>query len=326
MAPVDLQPLPVVVSPREFESASGFILRAARSNGMRTSGIHAALGLPARRTLGRSEIPLLAGLTQASPSWFEWRMPDIVWRDGYRELRLFGQAWNADWSLRRSRQQMCHECLRSEGLSQYVWDLTLYCACPDHGILLQDHCGHCGQSLQVNRPSWDVCNCRHYLVTVGSRPPAASQEVLDWCRWISHALNPAEHPSPHLPRPLANFLSGMSVDGASRILLAFAGGTRVLSSTRQHAVQPWLPTAAIAEIVHQGMRQLTAFTQTNSQSSALPVVGVEDILRMAALGHTEVDRARAAWVLRRLKGHRAPLRRHRDLDVQPDLFSDLETA
>lgn len=320
MLPSDLVPLPRIVLPDERESATGYLLRASLANATTLPALWGALGLGRGRAPRAEHTKMLAWCTQSPADWLSWRVPVAHRVDGQVRLDLFGQHWRLDGHLRRSRAQHCPVCLRSRKLIPFEWDLLLYCACPAHGVVLQDMCAHCGRSVDLFRPGWDVCTCRHYLVSKQLVPIVAEAATLQWCEWISHALRPDLHPPPSFATPLRQLLAGLSVDGAGRIVLAFGGGQRALATARLSASQPWLTPQAVAGVVSVGIRRLADLAESRRLPNGRPQPAVEDLIKLAAYGLTSTDRGRAAWLVERILGRLKPRRAYRAGPHQLDLF------
>ena len=316
-------PLPTSVIPDDAESVEGFLIRVARANHITVPQLLGRMGIPSRRALNALDIDMVAWMTQVPRSWIEHRVP-IVRRNGDGKALLFvGQMWGAESALRRHRQQVCPKCIRENGFARLTWDVTRCSACPEHGIVLQDHCPHCGRSIDPHRPALDVCVCKHVLFGTRLTPQAAELPLLAWCEWVSHALVPTQPPGSLMPREAQRVLEGMSVGGASTLVAAFAGGKRESSFARFSAVQPWMPTTLVAQQTSLAVHRFLAFA-TGRRLESEHQLAIDDILKLASHGLTATDRARAIWLLTALKGRRVSYRRIRAATRQPDLFSDLQ--
>lgn len=324
MQPIELAPLSIVIPPDDRASAAGFLLEAALGNGMTLAGLWATLGLGHRGRPRPEHVPLLAWYTHAPASWLGWRVPLARRLDDRRVYELFGQMWHGEGALRKRRAQHCPICLRMHGPIALEWDLACVCACPEHGVVLQDHCAACGHSIELFRPSWDVCICGHYLTSAAETPVVADLAALRWCEWVAHAVHPELHDLPILPREVLRGLHGLSVDGASRIVIAFGGGQRRLDSLRLSAAQRWLTTAAVHDVVSAGMARFQEFILTRRLAGGMPALAVADLMNLAVVGLTAGDRTRAAWLIGLLNGHRVPRRVQAAATRQMDLFADDE--
>jgi hypothetical protein len=320
MLPGEVAPLPRAVPPDERESAAGYLFRAALANSTTLPAVWSALGLGRGRAPRAEQAKVLAWYTQSPADWLSWRVPVAHRLDGQARLDLFGQPWRRDGHLRRSRAQHCPVCLRSRTLIPFEWDLLLYCACPAHGVILQDMCAHCGRSVDLFRPGWDVCACRHYLVSRQEAPIVAETWTQHWCEWVSHALKPDVHAPPAISGELRRLLDGLSVDGAGRFVVAFGGGQRSLATERLSASQPWLTPQAVARVVSVGMRNLAVLSETGRLPTGWPKPAVDDLMSVAAHGLISTDRGRAAWLIERINGRPRARRAYRTGPLQLDLF------
>lgn len=293
----NLAPLPFVVTPDDAESISGFLHRVATANLVTVSSLTGALGMVNRRRMRPLDTAAIAWITHAPRAWIDWRVPARGATDGRVEWRLFGRSWGTGWSIRQVRQQVCFACLSSRGIARFEWDLACYCACPLHGTLLADHCSHCGRSIASNRATLDVCRCKHYLASSRSAPALADPLLLQWSAWIGESIRPSAPGSSRLPDFLERLIGGMSVDGASRFVVAFGGGSRALARARAEAVESWLPTRQMAAVLLAGLRNLVDWLGGERRLSRLEPIGIEDLHPMPAYGLTEVDRGRAIWLL-----------------------------
>lgn len=320
MPPPDRSPLPVAVQATNDESAAGFLIRVALANLMPVPQLLLSIGVGARRMLRTADVEVAAWMTHVHPQWYEFRVPLTRRVDKRLETLFLGQRWRSREGMRRSRLQVCPACIREHRIVRMEWDLTCYCACPDHGLVLLDHCFCCGRSIDSHRPDLDVCTCGHYLTGVGGERVVADALAIQWCEWVAHTIRPDSCPCPDLPRAARRILSGMSVDGAARLIVALAGGARAVASAKQSSVEPWLPTRAVAELMTRGMRNLIDFAEERRLALSEPIWAVRDLTSLALDGLTDVDRARAIWLLTSLRGIRVPMRISVALDRQPDLF------
>lgn len=323
MSPADAVPLPTRVQSDPRESASSFLLRVMTANHITPWQLYSAAGRPRPRALHDEDIGALSHATQTPAQWFEWRVPQTTRIDGEVHSRLFGQSWRHGWMLRRVRQQVCPACLRDHGLARWEWDMAAFCACPEHGVVLQDHCEHCHQSLGANRPSLDVCRCRHYLSQRHAPPTLADPLLINWCEWISCRLRLDGPSRPTLPSGLAPVLAGLSIDAATRVVAAFAGGARQMETGKLNSSQPWLTTAVVARVMSQGLNTLAAFTGAGSPHCELTAQGIADLEDLAIGGLTTQERSTAAWLLRKVRGRRLRPRAVMAMAQQGDLFEGL---
>lgn len=320
MSPTEAVPLPTQVQADVRESASSFLIRVMTANRITPSQLYASTGRSRPRTLQSEDIRSLSHATQTSPEWFEWRVPEPTRVDGELHSRLFGQTWRSRWMVRRVRQQVCPACLHEHGLARWQWDLTAFCVCPDHGTLLRDHCDCCQQSLVPYRPSLEVCRCRHYLSDHRTPPRLADDLLVQWCAWISGRLRHEISAAPTLPPGIASLFAGMSIDAATCVAAAFAGGKRRIETGKLNSTQPWLTTSVVAEVLSQGLHALARFVDSEPSRFALPDQGISDLEDLAIDGHTAHDRGAASWVLRRSRGRRLRTRTVKAMAQQGDLF------
>jgi hypothetical protein len=194
-----IHPLPVLLAPEDRESAAGFLARTSRANGITIAGLWSHLGLGYRAAFSSVHAEVFAWASQVSPGWMAWRIPRQVRHEGQAISELFGQRFGDSRWIRSRRVQLCSLCVRSGLPLLLEWDVSFYCACPTHRVVLTDCCPHCGHSVDLFRPAPDVCSCGHYLTASQAAPPA-NPLALEWCKWLSYVLSPSGSEPPALPK------------------------------------------------------------------------------------------------------------------------------
>lgn len=239
--------------PAADEGAVGFLIRALALN---CSSMREALEYTyghSRRHIQSDASNAFAQLTGVPQSWFEHRLPSVSGKDRWQEVRLFGQAWRDDWTLRGTHQQVCLDCLTEHGYARMEWDLAAYTACHHHQIVLLDHCGECGRGISPDRPALDVCSCGRYLATENKPANAA---VVRWSALIAGALASQGDVIEGDGLIAMEPLRGMSLDGGYRVLLAFGGGKATLKGQVMNGVATWLRSADLHDILASALSRM----------------------------------------------------------------------
>lgn len=293
--------LPIETLPHEGESASGLMLRALAANGAQVRELLAMTRGSVRRILAPADVGLFSELTGIAERWFADRIPLPVRGDRWTEIELFRHRWRNDWTLRGQHCQVCPRCIRDFGFARLEWDLTCCVACTVHGVILVDRCHACGRALLPDRPAVDICSCGRYIVTRGELEVEAPEPVLAWDRWVSAQLLSSLSMHDPVPDPPAKALHGLSPDGAFRLAVALGGGSRELRGAHLNSATPWLGTAAVCEILLDGLAALKTLDAGKTPGVPLGLGCGDALSEQAVRGITPADRHAAAWMQKRLK-------------------------
>lgn len=304
MQPPKYLPLMAATPPEQDESSYGFLIRIANQNQILPSNRGQILGRNfASPFADDSEVAQRAWLTQTSPDWHRWRTAYLRAVDHRQTFQLFGQGWLHRWSLRLSRQQVCCECIRTTQRAHYLWDLTACCACPQHGTVLNDICPHCHQSLSPLRPSLEICRCKRFIWAHRSAV-LADPILLGWCTWVQGSIRPECSAETLWPQPLRILFDGLSVEGATIVVLAFAGGKSTLQTAKLNSTAPWLTSEDMALHMTEGLQKLQRYLDSGAAGAYLETGGVRDLEDLATHGLNPHDRQRATWLLKRLRSRK----------------------
>lgn len=313
-------PLPLTTEPDERESAVSYLLRCTAANGVSLKSLAKHLKYPIRNFVHAEDVDGLAWLTQTPPDWFRWRVQAKDNLNGRDTHQLFGQSWRPEVTFLNLRQQVCAHCLREQGFTRFEWDLAAFSACPDHGVVLQDICQHCQLGIEVNRPALDLCRCKHFFVDITKASVLAPQNVQAWCLWMGAKLSPSEGVVEDSGLEVGELLNGLTIDAATCIVIAFAGGSRELRSEKLHGTAPWVTSSAMTNLISIGLDHIGVFVQQGRVPAGVHGLYVPDLERLVLNGLTVTDRARAAWILRRARGRRYRAAVDTALVQQQDLF------
>lgn len=319
-----VEPLAIQVLPDDAESALGFVFRVALENRCSLRLLSRSLGLANGQLATGGHAEQFANIARVPVSWMSWRLPVAARVDGQVQVHLFGQRWRPEGGLRRSRWQHCTQCLRQKTPMPLFWEISYFCVCPEHGTVLDDSCPHCGRSIDLLRPGWDVCSCGHYLTAGKSPSVLAEPGPLALAEWIRHSLQPDIHPPSTVALGVRRVLDGMTVDGAMRLVLALGGGYPALARARHVNPQPWVTSRSVHHVLGSGSKALEAVAERGRMPASMADVAMADLMNLAAHGLTAADRGRAAWLLRQLQGHPRPRRAYRTEPRQLDLFEEAE--
>jgi len=314
-----MMPLPIQLAPRPEESVHSFVLRLLRENGATATEAQKAVQEDSRRRIGDLDARPFAEWSGQPCTWFELRLPKRVRSDRWFEIELFGTRWRDDLLLRGTRQQICPLCIEAAGVGRLEWDLLMYCACHVHGTMLVDMCHACGSSIQACRPALEMCRCGAYL-TDTPRSTAAAPEVTAWCAMLSSKL--AYHLGgavADVPLTLAPF-RGLSLDGATRLVQAFAGGKRAYRGAVLDATTTWLNSAAVHVLVQEGLSSLARLEIWGRVDGSAAVASA--LAEQTVRGVSQRDRSAAALALRHVAARPTWRNIRSQLHRQEELFED----
>ena len=298
-----LEPLPVQAQPQADECGLGFLLRTATLNGMGLSALQHWAQVPSLWEMATQEIERLALVTQVHPSWLAHR---VMVRDRSvrrKQYSLLGWDWAGVPVLRRSRPQVCPECLAEQTYCRAAWSATGMLACPRHERLLIDCCRHCAHPLSWLRPAVDICQCGRYL-SRGQDPGEVDDVTKAWCRALSSRLHPerigAAEPWVGIPA----WFEHLSPDGMFRVIHAFGvmdhphrppTSAQVVRTPAANEVQTWLLQAV------GRLRTLDTAPADEVVTELAPWVYELGLTRLAERGTREPDRQAARLLLSRLQ-------------------------
>ena len=295
----DASPLPVRVEPAPGESGLGYLLRAARANGMSLPGLLEALELP------KSPRPTpqgLAALAQATEVDYAWLLSTTVVasrRDGYCCAEWRDRLWTCSLSLRGAYPQVCTECLREGRPCMLEWEMTGFVACLRHRRPLTDACMHCGRRLSWWRPSIDVCACGHFLASDRDLPPV-SDDVLGWTAKLVSVANGASSPVSTTMLGLPRWIDAFSADGL--LAATFAFGVRREPFERVASATATAPPSTLraAEILERGIARIRRSDDLRGRcpSDLKMRLYEEGLQRLWRRGAQQADRLAAAGLLR----------------------------
>lgn len=310
--------------PDDRESASGFALRMFALNNVTGAHILRMQGLRRNRSMWRyADANSLSLLTGAEEHWFEWRLPNYVCceRPG-REIDIFGCRWRADYLLRSSRNQICPICLRTNRICHWAWDLSGFCVCPEHSVVLQDYCGSCGRGLPQERPSTDICSCRGYISTANNGLKSRGDiDILSiWSRWLFSSILLSQGGYCLDYGTLPWLLNGLSIDGVYRMALIFGGGVMALQREKILGAANWVTSQGTADVLGFGLRRIFELKKVDDVRNLVPPLPIRDLFDQKIRGVTGLDRAVASGLLWKLRFNVRRMPRVGFMHEQGELF------
>ena len=295
----DASPLPVRVEPAPGESGLGYMLRAARANGLSLPGLLEALELPKSPRPTREGLVALAQTTEVDHAWLLDTTAVASRRDGYCCAWWRDRLWTCSLSLRGAYPQVCTECLREGRPCMLEWELTGFVACLRHQCPLTDACLQCGRRLSWWRPSIDVCSCGHFLAR-DPDCPRVSDELLGWIAKLAAAVRGVSSPISNTAQELPRWLDAFSADGL--LAATFAFGIRREPFERITSATATLPPSTLraAEVLGRGIARIRRSGDLRGRcpSDLRMYLYEEGLQRLWRRGAEQADRLAAAGLLR----------------------------
>lgn len=201
------------------EDGVGFGLRMATANGITFNELARALASPGHLYLPYRAASSLAFMFGCTPQRLGTAFVRRYFRGQNFGAEFLGHRFLRPYHLRQARPQVCPVCIQERAHALAAWSVSLFTACPEHGIRLLDHCG-CGRRVSWRRPSIGLCECGR-LLTPKSQPTRHADPRELWVSGqITYLLGPAHFrllPISDLP----DVFDEISVDTFVRLVWAF---------------------------------------------------------------------------------------------------------
>lgn len=320
-------PLPVRCELANDESGYGFLLRAARANGVTLAQLMTYAGTRSLRCPLAQDIEALAFLTGAQTSVLASCLRQKLSRR--QEIFYRGRRWRGSEAFRVKAPQVCPLCLREAGRCLAVWELSAYCICTKHFRCMVDSCAHCKKPLNWFRPAIDICACGRYLASLPDEDKSGlDANLLALCHWLEGDADPLAVRA-NGSQVLPHWLVDLGADGAFHVLRALGWrtreGQRISAAEATRTLSPREMVACLAR----------AFARVDDmqRESALPrelasLIDEARIERLAQHGATEAARRFARQLLKRMLRQapmeqiRRPWRASRPARGQLELFDN----
>lgn len=244
--------LPVRVEPASAESGFGYLLRAARANGLTLGSMFEGVGLPRALWMSEHGLAMLAHATETDFGWLRSHCVVAGCRDGHRFAEWRGQLWACPLSLRGARPQVCPICLREGRPCLLEWEMAGVAVCVRHRAVLIDSCVHCGRRLSWWRPAIDICSCGHFLS--GEDEAVANDAVVGWTEML---LGKASRACVFANRfEFPRWLDVLSADGLLAVGFAFGIRREPLERVTSAAARVPPSSRDMAAVIERGVTRL----------------------------------------------------------------------
>lgn len=313
----EVSPLPVRIDPVRRESGLGFLLRAARANGLTLASLLEGLGLPRSPRPTLKGLAVLAHATEVELDWLISRTAVFGKRDGFRCAEWLGRSWACSLSLRGAHPQICPECLREGQACLLEWELTGVVGCLRHRRPLVDGCLHCGRRLNWWRPAIDVCSCGRFLSADSAVAPL-DDDVLGWIADLAVGACATDCAAEDVcaTSSLPRWLEALSPDGLGAVVFAFGCRTEPLERVASATATVPSSTLRMAQVIRRGVHRIHQAGQLREMCSAnlRMLIYEEGLQRLWRRGAIEADRGVAAglltWLGAGMPGSRSAARKY----------------
>lgn len=296
---IEFVPLPVQCELANDESGYGFLLRAARANGVTLAQLMAYAGTRSLRCPLPQDIEALAFLTGAQPSVLASCLRQKLSRR--QEIVYRGCRWRGSEAFRVKVPQVCPLCLREAGRCFAIWELSAYCICTKHSRYMVDRCACCRKPLTWLRPAIDICACGRYLASIPDEDKSVmNATLLALCHWLEG--DPDQFAvSANGRNVLPHWLVDLGADGAFHALRAL--GWRIHEGQRISAADA-TRTLSPGEMVACLGRAFARVDELHGESTlSRELIGLIDearIERLAQHGTTAASQRFARQLLKRM--------------------------
>lgn len=321
----EFAPLPVRCELANDESGYGFLLRAARANGVTLAQLMTYAGTRSLRCPSPQDIEALAFLTGAQTSVLASGLLQKLSRR--QEILYRGCCWRGSEAFRVKAPQVCPLCLREAGRCLAVWELSAYCICTKHFRCMVDCCARCKKPLTWMRPAVDICVCRRYLASARDEEKSVlDKRLLAFCRWLEMDANPISFGASGC-NFLPYWLLDLGADGAFHVLRALGWRTRAGQRiSAAQATRTLSPREMVACLERAFARVDDMQGETALPRELTSLIDEARIERLAQHGTTEAARRFAKQLLKRMLRQapmeqiRRPWRASRPAKGQLELF------
>lgn len=214
-----LKPLPVTVPVHNDESGLSILYRALVANGLSFRDTLHWLKLRSWTSLYSSEVEALAWITGLDSAWLSHRTFTLFGRQPFRRYTFMAHGFCEGAANVTHFGRLCPICVKHKRYGKASWLLRFVCGCSEHNTIFLERCPRCQRTVNWNRPAIDICSCGHFL-TAASSLPTLPGNLLPWLMWVETRLNDVDAIAPASEFGLHPVLDALSLDGASRLLIA----------------------------------------------------------------------------------------------------------
>lgn len=313
--------LPVRVQPHEDESGLGFLLRASAENRTTLYLTRLHLSIKNWRSLCDEDISRLAHYGGCDRQWLVERL-FIQSENSRQQYQLSGHPLRLNSVTPNLGARVCPKCLEEQHRCHRVWQLPGAIACPRHENLLVDSCVRCGHLISWRRPSVDVCKCGRYLALPNDTTTTSEARIAaSWTRWLEFRLHSGDPEKVITAEHVPEFLSFLTIDGATALVLAFGLAKDPGTSIRPKWCVP-LPVVPGHAAIERGLERLrTIEGQIHRAKLWADHVDIPILERLRRNGLTAADRECARKLLAYVTRPRDARRGGRYSSGQQELFA-----
>lgn len=175
-------PLVATPVPNRRETAIGYVLRLAQTNGYHSPSVFLPKGSEIHASALGGSVKTLQTLTGMSIEQAE----RLVLHRSAEGYRLF-QHDLPSHELSIDRHRICPACVEEDGILDASWHLTCITHCAKHGLELMEQCDACGRGLGLSRQGVGICRCDRLLICSQSEA-SCSPQLLSLMRVIRSRL------------------------------------------------------------------------------------------------------------------------------------------
>lgn len=289
--------LPICVQPHDDESGLGFLLRASSENRTTLHLTRLHLSIKNWLSLCKDDISRLAYYVGCDSQWLNERL--FMRSDNSpRQYRLSGHTLRSNSATPNVGARVCPKCLGEKRRCHRVWQLPGAIACPTHKTHLVDNCTRCGQLISWRRPSVDVCRCGRYLALPNDTTTTSDVSIAaSWTRWLEFRLHSGDPEKIITAEHVPQFLSFLTIDGATALVLAF-GLAKVPGTSIRPKWRVPLPVVPGHAAIERGLERLqTIEGQIHQAKLWADHVDIPILERLRRTGLTAADRECARKIL-----------------------------
>lgn len=221
------------------ESARGYLLRMATSNGLQgLVGLQACFDDQVTTTLDQEFAPRISEWFGADINALRHALGQVAVRKGRTEYLFAGQYGFARQHFNRQKCRVCVQCLLTEPVCRMEWELSAVTACPEHRKVLLEQCPSCGCAIGWRRLSVCVCECGYDLRSASCLIPCTDpeQSIGQWARdRVLSALTDASNAKAwkakalHTDCPLVRVLNGLDLCTGMHLIFALFRAERTFN-------------------------------------------------------------------------------------------------
>jgi TniQ len=280
--------LPIVLEPKNDESAMGYILRCAQTNGVNLHWLRRSIGMPDVGLFSRRQSRALAWLLQCSESWLMSGLPSEFKDENGVNIWWLNQKFTYKRYIKRQWPQLCPACVHLDGYCHQIWDLSLSTVCSIHQCKLIDECLTCHSRLRWDRPSIDICNCG-YGFQPDSNMSAVDSDALELTNLLKNLISDVLSTRFVERDELPQFIQNMSINGVLMLMDILGRLTfnyQVVSTSRSTKS---LRTHEWHEIAQRALSRLQILNDPKSQGALSAVLDEVVLKQMLKISTHAVD-------------------------------------